>query len=366
MKKFLTSLAVVLAALAGYQAEKIDLLNPVHRYGIVSDSPLPVIVGAKVNSGNENGRYASMELTEEQADSLRDHLPAGSILAKERLYHTQMGCKPAPDQDPNRPKPPTPPQDAEVTPWGVKRVGAYKLNTGQRGESVLVCVVDTGIDTDHPDLVGIIAGGKSYVGSSYEDDNGHGTHVAGTIAAKLNKIGVRGVTGARIFAVKALAANGSGWSIAIANGIDECFRRNSNIINLSLGSPASAGEDPIIASAIRNALNRGVTVVAAAGNDSGPVGYPAASNGVIAVSSSNESDRLSYFSSRGPQIDYIGPGSNILSTCMGGGYCEMSGTSMAAPHVSGLLALEKAGRALRLEQLALSPSEQGKGMLVVK
>lgn len=226
--------------------------------------------------------------------------------------------------------------------WPVEKIqlpAAWDLTMGAR--TVKVAVVDTGIDSQHPDLAGQVVGGRDFVNndSDPDDDMGHGTHVAGTIAALTNNgVGVAGIAGgASLLAVKVLGSNGSGTVAAIADGINYAVQQGAKVINLSLGSPQSS---TTLASAINSALAAGVTVVAAAGNDgtSTPM-YPAAIKGVIAVGATDSSDNRSSFSNYGSWVTVAAPGSNILSTYPGGRYQAMNGTSMASPHVAGVAAL---------------------------
>ncbi len=244
---------------------------------------------------------------------------------------------------PNNPgsKPP-PTQPAETLPWGVDRIDAELAWDGSTGAGVKVAIVDTGIDLTHPDLAANIKGGINTINPSKtpNDDNGHGSHVAGTIAGIDNEIGVIGVApGANLYAVKVLGKSGSGWFSDIIEGIQWSIDNNMDVINMSLGSSSDVQSfhDAIIA-----AYEAGIVIVAAAGN-SGPgdntVGYPAAYPEVIAVSATASNDLIASFSSRGPQVDLAAPGVSIFSTVKGGGYATYNGTSMASPHVAGVTAL---------------------------
>lgn len=238
---------------------------------------------------------------------------------------------------PGKPQPPT----TETLPWGVDRIDAeYAWPAGVTGDGVKVAVVDTGIDYTHPDLDGNYAGGTNIINSlkSPMDDNGHGTHVAGIIAAERgNNLGVVGVAPkASLYAVKVLDRTGSGYVSDIIAGLNWCVSHGIHIANMSLGTTVDVQS---LHNACDNAWAAGVILVAAAGNDSGAVNYPAAYESVIAVSAVDSTDNLAYFSSRGPQVDFAAPGVNILSTYKGGGTKTLSGTSMAAPHVAGTMAL---------------------------
>lgn len=228
---------------------------------------------------------------------------------------------------------------AETVPAGLSQIAAPSAWNITRGLGVKVAVLDTGIDYTHPDLRANVRGGVSFVPgeSSPMDYNRHGTHCAGTIAAGLNGIGVVGVApSAYLYAVKVLSASGSGaWSNLIA-GLDWCIRNGIHIASMSLGAasaPAAVGD------MCRLAFDRGVLLIAAAGNAAGAVGAPALYPSVIAVSAITSSNTLASFSNRGPKIELCAPGVSVLSTLPGNTYGNLSGTSMACPHVSGVAAL---------------------------
>jgi subtilisin family serine protease len=226
--------------------------------------------------------------------------------------------------------------------WGVQRVRGPAAWQNTMGRGVRVAVIDTGIDTTHPELVGQVDGGysaitKSEAQSAYQDDNGHGTHVAGTIAAKRDDRGVVGVAPeARLYAVKVLDADGSGNLSDVIDGIVWAASNDIQVANMSLGAPFGS---ETMRRALRFATGRGTIIVAAAGNSGAAVGYPGAYPEAIAVSAADSDDHLAAFSSRGPEVDFIAPGVDIVSSKMGGGFASYSGTSMAAPHVAGIVAL---------------------------
>jgi len=228
---------------------------------------------------------------------------------------------------------------AETIPAGVAQIKAHLAWDCSRGKAVKVGVLDTGIDSGHPDLASNYRGGISFVAgeTSPMDYNGHGTHCAGTIAAAINGSGVVGVApAAYLYAVKVLSASGSGnWSWLIA-GIDWCIKNGVKILSMSLGG----GSAPSALEAMCNAAwSKGLLLVAAAGNSGGPVGFPARYSSVIAVSAIDNANQIAGFSSRGPEVELCAPGVNVLSTVPGGGYRTLNGTSMACPHVSGAAAL---------------------------
>lgn len=272
-------------------------------------------------------------------------------------------------------RPPAPPR--QNVPWGVQRVGAPRAWELSRGEGVAVAVIDTGVESGHPDLTGAVQGGFNFIkpGEPPEDDNGHGTHVAGIIAARDNGVGVVGVAPeARLYALKAFDGRGSGAISAIIEALGWCVENGVRLVNMSFGGTRNRA----LARALDACQQAGLVMVAAAGNNgrADSVDFPATHPAVIGVSALEEDGSLARFSSRGPEVDLAAPGSRILSTYTGGGYRELSGTSMAAPHVTGVVAL-LLGRRPRLgaEDILtllkesatrlphLGPEEQGAGMV---
>lgn len=221
---------------------------------------------------------------------------------------------------------------------------AWRYSTGA---GVRVAVVDTGIKPRHPDLR--VYGGLSFIsGTRWYDDNGHGTHVAGTIAALWNRRGIIGVAPrARLYAFKVLSRNGSGSLSGVLNGITACYRTRMHIVNLSLGSRVNTHAPSVYNRAYervgRLLRSRGILAIAAAGNDRHrPVNNPARCPSYMAVSAIDNRRRLASFTNIGPQVEICAPGVNILSTYPLNTYKRLSGTSMATPHVTGVAALIKA------------------------
>lgn len=272
---------------------------------------------------------------------------------------------------------------AQSNPWGVDRVDADNAHdSGYTGSGADIAIIDTGIDSDHPDLQANLGSGTAFTSCSgsdcnydWDDDNGHGTHCAGSANAVNNSQGVVGVsTNATLHAVKVLTGSGSGSFSDVAAGIEYVADQGWDVASLSLGG----GQSSAVTDAVQYAYNRGVLVVAAAGN-SGPcsdcVGYPAAEPEAVAVSATNSSDGLAYFSSTGPEVEIAAPGADIYSTYTGGGYSTLSGTSMACPHVSGagaqLMAQGYTNTEARqrltdtAEDIGLPSNEQGSGLLDV-
>jgi subtilisin family serine protease len=230
--------------------------------------------------------------------------------------------------------------------WNLPAIHAPEAWDITRGTAAIkVAVVDTGVDCGHPDLQGQCAAQVNYVNYNpgpIQDDNGHGTHVAGIIAAVMNNcIGVAGVApGVKLVALKALDSSGSGDTTTVAQAIDAALTYGARVINLSLGGP---DDDPTLRDAINRAYAAGALTVAAAGNSgtSTPV-YPAAYDHVIAVAAVDGSLQWASFSNYGSYIALVAPGVNILSTVprwQPYWYDYKTGTSMAAPHVSAAAAL---------------------------
>jgi subtilisin family serine protease len=234
---------------------------------------------------------------------------------------------------------PAPQPVAQSIPWGITRV-----NGGISGIGKTAWIIDSGIDLDHPDLTVDVARSRTFLGgtSTPDDQNGHGTHVAGTIAAKNNSIGVVGVAaGATVVSVRVLDRRGSGSTSGVIAGVDYVASVASlaDVANMSLGGGVSATLD----NAVLNASAK-VKFALAAGNESDNANNhsPARVNGtnIYTISSMGTGDKWASYSNYGnPPVDYCAPGSSIYSTYKGGGYATLSGTSMAAPHVAGLLLL---------------------------
>ena len=258
--------------------------------------------------------------------------------------------------------------------WSLARIGlpqAWNVTTGSPG--IIIAVVDSGLYLGHPDLTGKVwansgeipgnqidddANGKvddvhgwhfyqqwtpgGYIpagNAEVTDDFGHGTHVAGiTAAATNNGIGIAGISwGAQVMSVKVLDQYGNGWYSDIAAGIVFAADNGAKIINLSLGGAAAS---PTLCRAAAYAHQKGALLVAAAGNAGAAVLYPAACDGVLAVAATDRADQRASFSNYGPEVDLAAPGVDIYSTWPWlDGYFTKSGTSMAAPHVSGVAAL---------------------------
>ncbi|HGJ66038.1 TPA: peptidase S8 [bacterium] len=238
---------------------------------------------------------------------------------------------------------------AQTLPWGVNRIDADLAWKSSSGSGVKVGIIDTGISTVHKDLK-VYGGINTINGISYNDDNGHGSHVAGIVSALNNTSGVVGVAyNARLYAIKALNSSGSGYLSDIIEGLDWCINNGIKVINMSLGTSSNVKS---FEDAVKKVYSLGIVMVASAGNSSGgAVSYPAAYAEVIAVSATNTNDSIASFSSIGPEVELSAPGVNIYSTYKSTSFAYMSGTSMAAPHVTGTVALLLAKGITGIEQI---------------
>jgi len=225
--------------------------------------------------------------------------------------------------------------------WGPGGIGADYAWSIERGESsVIIAVIDTGVDYTHPDMGNYITGGYDWINNDDNpmDDHGHGTHCAGIAAAVSNNaLGVAGISQSGIMAEKVLDLKGSGTSSLTAAAIRHAADNGADIICMSLG----AGESSLIMEeACQYAWEKGCILVAASGNDGANlINYPAAYDTVIAVGSVGKTGLRSSFSNYGTNLELVAPGESILSTAPGNTYSLKSGTSMACPHVAGVAAL---------------------------
>ena len=226
--------------------------------------------------------------------------------------------------------------------WGPKKIEVSDAWDIQQGSSdVLVAVIDTGIDWDHPDLAtNYVPLGYDWVNDDADpmDDNGHGTHCAGVIAAILNNsVGIAGLAQVQIMAEKGLDSSGSGWSDDLANSIIHAVDQGAKVLSNSWGS---YGASSLIQDAVQYAQDHGVLVLAAAGNSgSNERHYPAAFDEVVAVTATDSSDLPASFTNYGEWVEVSAPGVEIYSTVWDDSYTNMSGTSMSTPHAAGVAAL---------------------------
>lgn len=290
-----------------------------------------------VNVYSSTLKGATLKLTKEQVEQLRG-LKEVAYIEQDRIV---TFAPPGGDGDVEA-------LSTQETPYGILRVNGVSSYTG----SNVAWIVDTGIDLDHPDLKvdesrGFNAFTRGRDGKSTDDGNGHGSHVAGTIAALNNDLGVIGVApGATVIPVKVLDSRGSGSYSGVIAGVDHVGANGNagDVANLSLGGPISdALDDAVIA-----ASDKGIWFALAAGNSSEDANLhsPARANGpyIVTISAMDVNDTWASFSNFGnPPIDFAAPGVAVKSTWKDGGYNTISGTSMAAPHAAGVLLLGTAG-----------------------
>ncbi|MFN3403775.1 MAG: S8 family serine peptidase [Cytophagaceae bacterium] len=249
--------------------------------------------------------------------------PSVAFIEPDRIVSVQSGCPVE--------------ISSQNIPWGIKRVGRGN-GTGKR-----VWIIDTGIELDHPDLNVDQKLSKSFVtGTTPNDDHGHGTHVAGIIGAKDNNFGVIGVAyNATVIALKAMDHKGRGSVSNIIAAVQHAISsgKPGDVINMSLGGITSSALDV----EVKNAADKGYLFAVAAGNSSVDAGGASPARvqhkNIYTVSAMDSTDTWAPFSNFGEVVDYCAPGVRIYSTFLNDGYSAMSGTSMAAPHVAGILAI---------------------------
>ncbi|WP_169818494.1 S8 family serine peptidase [Domibacillus iocasae] len=279
-------------------------------------------VDGDVTEAFEQVSAASVEIPEDSIDELRKD-PSVKHVEEDILIHLNQ----------------------QVEDWGIQATNIPAAwNSGLTGQGVKVAVIDSGI-APHSDLR--VAGGVSTVAytSSYSDDQGHGTHVAGIIGAQNNSFGVRGAAyESELYAVKAFNQDGAAYLSDMIEGIDWSISNGMDIINLSAGTQV---DSVVLQSVVDRAYTEGLLIVAAAGNDGAPDGladtvdFPARYSSVIGVGAVDSNFNRASFSSTGPAVEVAAPGVGVLSTYTGDRYAYLSGTSMAAPYVTGKLALLK-------------------------
>lgn len=232
----------------------------------------------------------------------------------------------------------------EVPPDSAQQWGPAKIRADEAwvvaGSNVLVAVIDTGVDYNHPDLSALVINGKDFANGDDDafDDNFHGTHVAGIVSASHNGVGVTGVSfGAPILGVKVLGAGGFGSDLAVVEGIRYAVDQGAKVLNLSLGAAAGSAA---YEKAVFYATTQGSLMVAAAGNHgASDKFYPAAYEQAFAVGNTKQDDGRNSTSAFGSWVDIAAPGTDIYATMPGNTYANLTGTSMAAPHVAGAAAM---------------------------
>lgn len=227
----------------------------------------------------------------------------------------------------------------QIIPWGIKSINAPAFWPKVTGKGVKVAVMDSGINFKHPDFGKNVKEGYNAIDPTQPplDDYGHGTLVCGVIVAQNNGFGVVGVApDVELYPVKVLDKFGEGEFSAIADGVEWCIKNKIQIINMSFAIPE---DKPLLRNAITKAVNAGIIVVASASNTyGGDAGYPASYENVISITAVDDNFKISKTAPRG-KIDFSAPGVSIVSTSSDGGYEEFSGTSLASPYATGLIAL---------------------------
>jgi subtilisin len=226
-------------------------------------------------------------------------------------------------------------------PWGLSAIQVPKLWSKTKGQGVRIGIVDTGVDFTHPDIKSSLYRGANilYPHLLPMDDNGHGTHIAGTLIASNASSGIRGIAPlASLFPVKAFDRDGAAYVSDIILAIHWCISNRMNIINMSFGMSAYS---PALHNAVKLAYAQEIVIVASAGNQGNRkmIDYPARFLQTVAVGATNKGNRIAAFSNHGRLVDVYAPGESIYSTWPQGQYNELSGTSMATAHVSGVIAL---------------------------
>lgn len=230
----------------------------------------------------------------------------------------------------------------QVIPWSISHFDVENEWVKAQGEGVTVAVIDTGCDLDHPDLKDSLVDGYNFIGRNKApvDDNGHGSHVAGTIAAENNRKGIVGVAPkSKIMPIKSLGKDGTGDLRSICEGILFAADNGADIITMSLGTPVGS---MYMRQAINYAVDKGCVFFCAAGNSGqkSELMYPAKYTDTISVGSISKDLKISRFScSTGSELDFLAPGEDVISCVPDDSYAVMSGTSMANPFAAGCAAL---------------------------
>jgi lambda repressor-like predicted transcriptional regulator len=234
---------------------------------------------------------------------------------------------------------------SQTMPYGVDKIDADQVHPEYTGEGVKVGIMDSGIDYNHPDLDDNYGGGYDFVNDDNDpmDDEGHGTHCAGIVAAEDNSIGTIGVApDAELYAIKIMDVNGDAYTSDIISGLEWAIDNDIDIVSLSFGADYGSSS---LQTALNTAYNNGLVIVAAAGNDGSFFGtddtidYPARYTSAIAVGATDSNNIRASWSSTGSTLELMAPGVSIYSTTMSNSYGTKSGTSQATPHVAGVAAL---------------------------
>jgi len=241
----------------------------------------------------------------------------------------------------------------QIIPWSISHFKVAEQWTKAQGEGVTVAVIDTGCDLDHPDLKHSLVDGYNFIGRNKApmDDNGHGSHVAGTIAAENNNKGIVGVAPkAKIMPIKSLGRDGTGDLKSICEGILFAADNGADIITMSLGTPVGS---MYMRQCVNYAVDKGCVFFCAAGNSGqkSELMYPSKYSDTISVGSISNSLKISRFScSAGSELDFLAPGEDVISCVPDDSYAIMSGTSMANPFAAGCAALLMSYKKKRLSK----------------
>ena len=222
--------------------------------------------------------------------------------------------------------------------WGLKQLNVPATWSVTKGKGITVMVIDTGHPV-HPDIGDNAIPGKNFIANEpIEDENGHQLHCTGIICAKDNQTGMAGVAPeAKCISVKALAKNGGGSYLGLAQALDYAIEMKPDLVSMSLGGPSPSGA---LQTRIKKLYDMNIPVVCAAGNSGdGGVNYPAAFDETIAIAAYDKYGNVARFSSKGEKVEWAAPGVNIYSTYLNNGYASLSGTSMACPFFAGVIAL---------------------------
>ena len=235
-------------------------------------------------------------------------------------------------------------ENSEIIDYGVKMVGAPLEWHETMGEDIKVGIIGTGVDSDHIELKGRIKDGANFYGKNsddFEDDNGHGTHICGIVAAEKNGVGVVGVAPkADLYVAKAFGKDGKTSYPAIEKSMNWLIDKGVDVINMSFSSSATSPQYKALISKVHE---RGISLICAAGNEGGmgenTIGYPANFPETVAVSAVDINKNIADFNSRGKAAEISAAGIDIYSTYLDGGYATLSGTSMATPIITGAVAI---------------------------
>ena len=353
--------AILLIGAAAADARQLPKVAPAEKWAAAEldqEGDIPVVI---IQREGATAERAAGRLSRKSMGRVRRSFQriAGDVIkvAPERLAEVLADLEADPDVLAAAPDRRDRHIQGQVLPWGVARIEADPANRAALGlgsaAGVKIAVLDTGIwrspstGAIHPDLAAAYRGGWDFINDDPNpwDDNGHGTHVAGIIAATDNGTGVVGVApGVSLYALKVFDAYGSGYYSDFIAALDWCIEHDVRIVNYSAGGPDPWSPEE---AACERARAAGITIVASAGNDAGaPVQYPAAYPSVIAVGATTSKELLwvdtddpGIGSSTGGELDLVAPGKDIRSTFLDGRYLVLTGTSMAAPHVAGAAAL---------------------------